>query len=40
MPWKIAATLYFLMPFALVAIPFLVVETARVVATIRAERCR
>ena len=36
--WKISATLYFLAPFAFVALPFLVVETARAVAAIREGR--
>jgi hypothetical protein len=35
MSWKIAATLYFLAPFALVALPLFIVETARAVAAIR-----
>jgi hypothetical protein len=38
MAWKIAAELYFLAPFAFVALPLFVVETARAVAAIRAER--
>lgn len=35
MDWKIQAELLLLAPFALVALPFLTVETARVVAAIR-----
>jgi hypothetical protein len=37
MPWKIAAELYLLSSFAFAAIPFLVVDLARAVATIRAK---
>lgn len=38
MDWKIAAELFMLAPFAFVAIPFLVADTARLVASVRRER--
>jgi hypothetical protein len=38
MHWKITAELLFLAPFAFVALPFFVAETARAVTAFRAER--
>ena len=40
MPWKIAAELLFLAPFAFVALPLFAVEAGRAIAAIRAERRR